>query len=87
MDIVKIWGLHGGDYEDCRLLGYYTVWLFTNRRFGGVYHPHHQGDKIGELGTTLVVTTDRSTLRRNTMFRLLVAAEVPSSLILFTLMM
>jgi hypothetical protein len=23
----KIWGFHGGDYEEWRLLGYYTVWL------------------------------------------------------------
>jgi hypothetical protein len=23
----KIWGFHGGGYEECRLLGYYAVWL------------------------------------------------------------
>jgi hypothetical protein len=23
----KIWGFHGGDYEELRLLGCYTVWL------------------------------------------------------------
>jgi hypothetical protein len=23
----KIWGFHGGDYEECRLLGCYAVWL------------------------------------------------------------
>jgi hypothetical protein len=23
----KVWGFHGGDHEDCRLLGCYAVWL------------------------------------------------------------
>jgi hypothetical protein len=39
----------------------------------------YQGDKIGELGTTLAVTSNRSTL--------LTANAVPSSPILVTLMM
>jgi hypothetical protein len=44
--------------------------------------------RIGELGTTLVVTSNRRTLRRNTsVHRLLVMANVvPSSPILVTLM-
>jgi hypothetical protein len=25
--LFKIWGFHGGDYEECRLLGCYAVWL------------------------------------------------------------
>jgi hypothetical protein len=25
--LVKIWGFHGGAYEECRLLGCYAVWL------------------------------------------------------------
>jgi hypothetical protein len=25
--LCKIWGFHGGDYEEWRLLGYYAVWL------------------------------------------------------------
>jgi hypothetical protein len=25
--ISKIWGFHRGDYEECRLLGCYAVWL------------------------------------------------------------
>jgi hypothetical protein len=37
--------------------------------------------RIGELGTTLAVASNRRTLRRNTI------SVVPSSLILFTLMM
>jgi hypothetical protein len=31
--------------------------LVKNRRFGGTYSLHHQTGKIGELGTTLVVTS------------------------------
>jgi hypothetical protein len=50
--------------------------------------------RIGELGTTLAVISNRSTLRRNAMYaissqliQLLVTANVPSSHILVTLMM
>jgi hypothetical protein len=44
--------------------------------------------RIGELGTTLAVTSNRRTLRRNTKYaRLLVTANVPSSPIFVTLMM
>jgi hypothetical protein len=25
--LCKIWGLHGGNYEECRLLGCYAMWL------------------------------------------------------------
>jgi hypothetical protein len=43
--------------------------------------------RIGELGTTLAVTSNRRTLRRNSVCRLLVTASVvPSSPILVTLM-
>jgi hypothetical protein len=41
--------------------------------------------RIGELGTTLAVTSNRRTLRRNTYFLLLTASVVPSSPILVTL--
>jgi hypothetical protein len=41
--------------------------------------------RIGELGTTLAVTSNRRTLRRNTKL-LVTASVVPSSLILVTLM-
>jgi hypothetical protein len=44
--------------------------------------------RIGELGTTLAVTSIRSTLRKNFVRRLLVTANVfPSAPILVTLMM
>jgi hypothetical protein len=43
--------------------------------------------RMGELGTTLVVTSNRRTLRRNSVRRLLITASVhPSSPILVTLM-
>jgi hypothetical protein len=44
--------------------------------------------RIGELGTTLALTINRRTLRRNSVCRLLVRANVlPSSTIIVTLMM
>jgi Fe-S cluster assembly iron-binding protein IscA len=49
-----------------------VFWVVTpcgsckNRRFGGNWRLLYQGDKIGELGTTQVATSNRRTLRRNT---------------------
>jgi hypothetical protein len=49
-----------------------VFWVVTpcgsckNRRFGGTWRLLHQGEKIGELGTTLAATSNRRTLRRNT---------------------
>jgi hypothetical protein len=46
--------------------------------------------RLGELGKTLPVTSNRSTAKLvllRSVFRLLVTAKVPSSLIIFTLMM
>jgi hypothetical protein len=49
-----------------------VFWVVTpcgsckNRRFGGTWRLLHQGDKIGELGTTQAATSNRRTLRRNT---------------------
>jgi hypothetical protein len=54
-----------------------------NRHFGGMYHFQLQGEKIGELGTTLAVTRKRNMLPSNTMF-LVTADDVPSLLILVT---
>jgi hypothetical protein len=42
--------------------------------------------RIGELGTTLAVTSNRRKLRRNTKYLLVTASVVPSSPILVTLM-
>jgi hypothetical protein len=68
-----------------------------NRRFGGTSRLLHQGDQNLRTRTTLDVTSNRRTLRRNTthlayfvflrsVLRLLVTASVPSSPILVTLM-
>jgi hypothetical protein len=66
--LCKIWGFHGDDYEECRLVGCWAVWLSKNRRVGGIYCHHQQSDKNSELGTTLGVTSNRRTLRRNNMW-------------------
>jgi hypothetical protein len=29
----KILGFHGGDYEECRLLGWYVVWFLLEQTF------------------------------------------------------
>jgi hypothetical protein len=82
----QIWGFPGGDYEELRLLGFYACGSCKNRRFRGTQRLFHQVTRIGELGTTLAVTSNRRTLRRCSVRRLLVTANVPSSPILVTLM-
>jgi hypothetical protein len=63
----KIWDLQGVNYEERRLLGYYAVWLLSEQTFRrsasiiGV-------TRIDELGTSLATTSNRKTLRRNTMW-------------------
>jgi hypothetical protein len=49
-----------------------------NRRFGLKDFLYRQGEKIGELGTTLAVTNNK---------QFLVTAYIPSSLIAFAMMM
>jgi hypothetical protein len=44
--LCKILGFHGGAYEECNHLGCDTVWL------------HHQGEKIGKIGTLSAVTSN-----------------------------
>jgi hypothetical protein len=64
-----------------------------NRPFEATYRLHHRGTRIGELGATLAITSNRSTQRRHrvllsSVLRLLVTANVvPSSPILVILMM
>jgi hypothetical protein len=64
----KIWGFHGGDYEECSILGYDRVVLVktdvSQERITSIIRV----TRIGELGTTLAVTSNRSTLRRNSMY-------------------
>jgi hypothetical protein len=40
----KILGFRGGDYEKCRHVGCDATWLCKNRRFGGMFLLHHQGE-------------------------------------------
>jgi hypothetical protein len=61
--LFKVWGFHGGDYEDSSLLRCYAVWLFSEECIASIIRV----TKIGELGTMLAVTSNRSTLRRNSM--------------------
>jgi hypothetical protein len=56
----KIWGFHGGDYEEWCLLGCYAVSEEPGASFIRV-------TRIGELGTQ-AATSNRSTLRRNNFF-------------------
>jgi hypothetical protein len=51
-----------------RIVKNVVFWVVTpcgsckNRRFRGTWRLLHQGDKIGELGTTLAATSNRRTL-------------------------
>jgi hypothetical protein len=61
-----------------------------NGRFGGTYPSIIRITRIGELGTTVAVISNRNTLRRTTdgVLKLLVTTNVGlSSMILFALMM
>jgi hypothetical protein len=53
--LCRIWGFHGGDDEECRLEGYYDV---SEEFFASIIRV----TRIGELGTTLTITSNRSTL-------------------------
>jgi hypothetical protein len=61
-----------------------------SRRFGGTSRLLHQIDKMGELGATLAVTSNRRMLRmvflRSDRRLIVTASVVPSSPILVTLM-
>jgi hypothetical protein len=79
----KIWGFHGGDYEECRLLGCYAMWFLLRTDVSEEPSASFiMVTRIGELGTTLAATSNRRTLRRNTT----TASVVPSSPILVILM-
>jgi hypothetical protein len=60
-----------------------------NRHFGGTCRLHHEGDIVGELGTTLAATSNRSTLDffRSFLQLLVTTNAVPGSPIHVTLMM
>jgi hypothetical protein len=53
--------------EKCRLLGCWAMWLFLRTDVWKEYVASIiRVTRIGEIGTTLAVTSNRSTLRRNT---------------------
>jgi hypothetical protein len=39
----RIWGFHGGDYEECHLLGYGTKWVYYKPTFWGNMSPPSSG--------------------------------------------
>jgi hypothetical protein len=66
LKLCKIWGFHGCDYEECRLL---RLSLAALERIEVSDEPSTSiigVTRIGDLGTTLAVTTNRRTLRRST---------------------
>jgi hypothetical protein len=58
----KILGFHGGDYEECHLLGRYLVALVTTDVLEKCIASIIRVKIIRELGITLAVTTNRSML-------------------------
>jgi hypothetical protein len=59
----KIWGFHSGDYEEWRLLGCYAVWLLYEPTFSKELSAYFiRVTRIGGLGTTLALTSNRCTL-------------------------
>jgi hypothetical protein len=63
--LCKIWGFHGGDYEEYRLLGRYAVLPFNNRRFGETSASIIRVKIICEQ-ETLAVTSNWRPQRRST---------------------
>jgi hypothetical protein len=64
--LCEIWGFHGGDYEECRLLGCDAVWPLYELTFRRNVSPPSSGWQVGELGTTSTVTRNWSALRKST---------------------
>jgi hypothetical protein len=83
----KIWGHHGGDYEESLLLSWYVVWLWLDvSEECSVFFISVR--RIGELGTNLAITSNWRIEFLRSVRRLLVTANVvPSLPIIVTLMM
>jgi hypothetical protein len=67
--LCKIWGLHGGDYEECSLLGWYRVAFVRTDISEETIAFMIRVTRIGELGTTLAVTSNRSMFHSDTFLR------------------
>jgi hypothetical protein len=65
--LCKISGFQDGDYEECRFWDVTSCGSCKNRRFGGTYGFTIRVKRIGELWTTLAVTSNRSTLLLDTL--------------------
>jgi hypothetical protein len=51
----KIWGFHGGDYEECRHLECYIMWLSWELTFGQTYRRRQHSSKFVKFGVTCMI--------------------------------
>jgi hypothetical protein len=64
--LCKIWGFQGGNYEECLLLWRYVLWLLLRTDvLVELIACIIRVKRIGELRTTLAVTSNRGNLRKN----------------------
>jgi hypothetical protein len=82
--LYKTLGFHCGYYEECRLLGRYFMWLLWYPTFRRNIACSITFAKLCKLRTTLTVTSNWNPQQEIHQF--LLTTNVPSSLILFTLM-
>jgi hypothetical protein len=69
--LCRIWGFNGGEHAECRLLGFYAVKLLLRTEVSEDYIASiTRLTRISELGITLAVTSNRSTLQSNTLLLL-----------------
>jgi hypothetical protein len=66
--LFKIWGIHSGDNEECRLLDVRLCRSCKKRPFIGTYRLHHHGDNNRRSMDSVPVNSNRITLRRHTSF-------------------
>jgi hypothetical protein len=81
---VKIWSFYGGGYKECRLLGCYAVWLLVRTE---ISEECSAMKRIGELGTTVAVTSNQSRLRSNTMYSILYYTILYYTIIYYTIVL